>query len=367
MKVHVSLKRVIDDSHDIFIDEYPVDGIGAYLSGSSAVRKYLIFTDTNVMEHYGGRLTENLRANGLDVPEPVVIPAGEQSKSNYMAFEKWRELVRKGAARDSSLIAIGGGVVTDLGGFIASSYMRGIPPIYVLTTLMAMVDAGIGGKTGFDLPEGKNLVGAFYQPKAIFIDTGTLKTLPEREFRSGSAEAIKYGLISDAGMLQFLEEHIDEFLALDKDVVGHVVNRSCEIKAGFVSKDEKEKSGLRALLNYGHTFGHPLEAATGYSRFTHGEAVSIGMVQAAELSRRCGYLDAESVGRQNELLARAGLPVKLPADIRTEDLMRCMKTDKKSAGGKKRFVILHSMGDAVVQDGIDDVLVEEVIDSTRAH
>lgn len=262
------------------------------------------------------------------------------------------------------MFALGGGVVGDLTGFAAATFMRGVPFVQLPTTLLAQVDSSVGGKTAINHPLGKNMIGAFYQPRLVVCDLNTLETLPIRELRAGLAEVIKYGPIADIGFMEWLEGSVDKVLAKDSSALAHVVQRSCEIKAWVVSQDEKE-TGLRAILNFGHTFGHAIEAGMGYGVWLHGEGVAAGMVMAAELSRRLGLVDAAFVERLTALIARAGLPTKGPVLDAADNAGRyleLMRIDKKSEGGEIRFVLIDGPGKAVVR-AAPDALVREVIDA----
>ena len=238
-------------------------------------------------------------------------------------------------------MAVGGGVVGDAAGFVAATYARGIPFIQVPTSLLAHVDSSVGGKVGINHPRGKNLIGAFYQPLGVFIDTATLQTLPLRDYRSGLAEVIKYGMILDEEFFRFFEDHIDDLKNRNPEVMQQVIARCCRLKADVVEQDEQERSGLRAVLNYGHTFAHAFEALCGYGELLHGEAVSIGMVYAARLAERRGLIDATVTERQNTLLEAVGLPVRLPesAHLKTAEILDRMKLDKKTVGGELRFIL----------------------------
>ena len=272
----------------------------------------------------------------------IALPDGEQHKTVATVELVLDKLVESRANRDTTLIALGGGVVGDITGFAAACYMRGVRFIQVPTTLLAQVDSSVGGKTGVNHPKGKNLIGAFHQPSVVMIDTGTLSTLPEREFRAGLAEVIKYGAIVDAEFFAWLEANMDALLAMDAAALSHAIQRSCELKAEVVAEDERE-AGRRAILNFGHTFGHAIEHCQGYGEWLHGEAVAAGMIMAATLSN----IDDSEVSRLTELLHRAGLPVE-PPPISRNAMLDAMGMDKKVAGNRLRFVLLERLGDAIV-------------------
>jgi 3-dehydroquinate synthase len=278
-----------------------------------------------------------------------VIPDGEQFKSVETWYGILDKLVGMQARRDTSLIALGGGVVGDISGFAAACYMRGIRFLQAPTTLLAQVDASVGGKTGVNHVQGKNLVGAFHQPAAVFIDTVTLDTLAPREFNAGLAEVVKYGAIRDASFFDWLERETDAIAARDPATLEHLIFKSVLNKAEIVAQDERE-SGIRALLNFGHSFGHALEAETAYQRFLHGEAVAIGMVAAACLSESRGLCKAGVSGRLSELLRRFDLPVQIPADVSIEGLQKSLQLDKKAVASGLRLVLLEAIGKARVDD-----------------
>jgi 3-dehydroquinate synthase len=282
----------------------------------------------------------------------IVVADGEQAKS-WQGVERVVDgLLAARLGRDGLVIALGGGVIGDLAGFAAAVYQRGVPYLQLPTTLLAQVDSSVGGKTAINHAAGKNMIGAFHQPKAVISDVATLDTLPERELRSGIAEVIKHGLALDAPFVDWLESNIEKLLARDARALTHAVKRSCELKARIVAADERETGEQRALLNFGHTFGHAIEAGTGYGSWLHGEAVAVGMVMAAELSGLMGHLKKNEVSRVRELLQRAGLPVAGPA-LAPERLMELMALDKKAAKGRTRFVVLEAIGRAALRSDVD--------------
>jgi len=282
----------------------------------------------------------------------TLIQGVEENDTLETVRDLYRAALRAVLGGRSAIIALGGGVVGDVAGMAAATYMRGIDFVQVPTTLLAQVDAAVGGKVGVNLPEGKNLVGAFHQPRAVAADTATLLTLPDRELAAGLAEVAKYGFIADADFFRYLEERADALVNRGWEELAHVIMRSCEIKAAIVARDERE-AGVRAWLNFGHTFGHGLEAATGYSRFLHGEAVSIGMVAALRLSQRLGMVTEDDVARGEALLQRLGLPVAAgPVDV--EAVWQAMGRDKKVLDGRRRLVLLEAIGRATVVDDVPD-------------
>ena len=296
---------------------------------------------------------------------PIIVEDGEQAKDWRTLERVFDALLAARCGRDTVIVALGGGVVGDLAGFAAAVYLRGVPFIQVPTTLLAQVDSSVGGKTAINPPRGKNMVGAFHQPLAVISDTATLGSLPERELRAGLAEVIKHALILDQGLVDWLDENLGALLAREPRALAHAVRRSCELKAQVVAADERE-TGLRAILNFGHTFGHAIEAGLGYGEWLHGEAVAAGMVMAAELSVRVGLLARADAARVRALLGRAGLPVAGPA-LSPERILELMQVDKKAAAGRVRFVLLRAIGAAEVRGDIDDKAVRETIAACNAR
>ena len=293
-----------------------------------------------------------------------VFPDGEEHKTLEDLNGLYTWLLEQEFGRDITLVAVGGGVVGDMTGFAAATYMRGVDFVQVPTTLLAQVDASVGGKTGVNHPLGKNMIGAFWQPKAVLIDPATLGTLPERELRSGIAEVIKAGLLGDAAFFEWLETHMEKVLALEADALLHVIHTSCACKARIVADDERER-GARALLNLGHTFAHAIETEQGYTQWRHGEAVGCGMVLAADLSVRMGWLEAQAAERVQALVARAGLPTRLPEDLGAAQLRAHMRHDKKNLGGRQRFVLLREIGQAEITDQVDERLLDATLAGVR--
>jgi 3-dehydroquinate synthase len=313
----------------------------------------MIVTCTLIASHYLGRLRATLAAAGVRHAE-VVLPDGEESKSAATLELIHTALLENRCDRHTTVLALGGGVVGDLAGFAAATYQRGVSFVQLPTTLLAQVDSSVGGKTAINHPLGKNMVGAFHQPVLVLADTDTLGTLPEREFRSGLAEVIKYGFIEDAAFLAWLEANMDALLARDPAALRFAILRSCAIKARIVAADERE-TGVRAWLNLGHTFGHAIEAGTGYGAWLHGEAVAAGMVAAADLSARLGYLTEADVARVRALIARAKLPVAAPA-LAPERYFELMRIDKKASAGAIRYVLLTRLGEARVEPVADAIV-----------
>lgn len=290
----------------------------------------------------------------------LVLPDGEAHKTLDSAARVFAALAELKASRDATIIALGGGVIGDLAGFAAACWMRGIAFVQMPTTLLAMVDSSVGGKTAVDLPQGKNLVGAFHQPRAVVIDTATLATLPEREFHAGLAEAIKYGALGDAAFFARLEQRADALLARDPQVLAETIAACCRQKAGIVSRDETEQ-GERALLNFGHTFGHALETAAGYGTLLHGEAIAIGMVLAARLSAQLQRASADDANRLQALLARCGLPSAIPLGIEPQRLLDLMRLDKKNLSGRLRLILWRGIGRAEIVPDVDEAEILQVL------
>ncbi len=332
---------------------------GPMLARSGRVSQAVILTDEHVQEPHAVAVAESLLAHPIKV-DIIAIPPGEASKSVEMAAGLWQGLLDLDADRQTVVVAVGGGVVGDLAGFIAATYARGLRFFQVPTSLLAQVDSSVGGKVGINLPGAKNMVGAFLQPLGVLIDTATLDTLPEREFRSGLGEVIKYGVILDAALFDDLEAHTAELLGRDPATLVRTIARCCQLKAGVVCRDEREESGLRAVLNYGHTFAHALETLTGYGQLLHGEAVAIGMICAARLAERLGRVDAAFVRRQQALVEALGLPVRLPK-LEAEKTLATMMHDKKVQHGRLRFVLPSRMGHVELVSDVDPAAVRAVI------
>ena len=347
--------------------------IGADLLGTTDMygglpgsAKALIVTNTTVAPLYAQTLQGALTGRYAQV-HLVILPDGEEHKNWQTLNLIFDALLQHGCDRKTVLFALGGGVVGDMTGFAAASYMRGVPFVQVPTTLLAQVDSSVGGKTAINHPLGKNMIGAFYQPQLVVCDLDTLATLPQREFSAGLAEVIKYGPIADMAFMDWLDASVDALLARDRAALAHAVRRSCEIKAWVVGEVEKE-TGLRAILNFGHTFGHAIEAGMGYGVWLHGEGVAAGMVMAAELSRRLGLVDQAFVQRLTALIERAQLPVKGPildAADNAGRYLELMRVDKKSEAGEIRFVLIDGSGNAVLR-AAPDALVRDVINACCA-
>jgi 3-dehydroquinate synthase len=330
-------------SYPIFIGDGILVDLGGHCQRLRLGKRCAVITDKKVVPRYGKAALGSLRKAGFD-PVLLTVPSGETSKSLVMVQWCCDQLARHRLERKSFVVALGGGVVGDLAGFVASAYLRGVAFVQVPTTLLSQVDSSVGGKVGVNLKAGKNLVGAFYQPRFVLCDLATLRTLPPREFRAGLAEVIKYGIIYDDAFFARLARDLPSLLSLDGRILAEVVARCCEIKAEVVAQDETE-SGLRAILNFGHTIGHAIEAISGYGKYLHGEAISIGQVVAAKLSERAVGLPASEAARVQTLLARAGLPVSIKlSPAQQTRLLSAMLLDKKVTGGQIKFVLARKIG-----------------------
>ena len=329
-------------SYPILIAPEAIKQIAKYISSN----RVMIVTNTTIAPLYLERIKTSLETVGKKV-ETVILPDGEAYKTMESLTLIYDALLEKKCDRKTTLVALGGGVVGDITGFAAASYMRGVPFVQIPTTLLSQVDSSVGGKTGINHPLGKNMIGAFYQPQAVVADINTLSTLPERELSAGLAEIIKYGAIIDTDFLTWLEQNCQKLRAQDPSALAYAIGRSCEIKAEVVRLDERE-GGLRAILNFGHTFAHAIESALGYGVWLHGEAVGCGMVMAADLSQRLGYISVAEVERIRALVAAAGLPIIAP-DLGLATWLDWMQVDKKNEGGQIKFILLKKMGRAVVE------------------
>jgi len=331
-----------DRSYPIHVGENLLDRAGEFLQQAGLRGKVAVISNPTVAQLYLDPLHEALSNSGFDVA-PILLPDGEEHKNLRSLATIFDGLISARLERKSCVLALGGGVVGDLAGFAAASYLRGVPYVQLPTTLLAQVDSSVGGKTGVNHKDGKNLIGAFYQPKLVLIDVAVLRTLPRRELVAGLAEVIKYGIIEDPALFCLLEEKIERLLGLDRDLLIQVIATCCAIKARVVEQDEREDN-YRAVLNFGHTIGHALEAVTGYKQFLHGEAIGVGMAKAAALSTQLGFCDQRSLGRVVQLIRKAGLPTEIPGNVSLQSLIQGMEVDKKAAGGKIKFIMCEGLG-----------------------
>jgi 3-dehydroquinate synthase len=337
-------------SYDIEIGSGTLVGLGDFLRERSDSDHAIIITDSTVDELYADAAGDLLVDDGWEVNVLVVDP-GEPSKSSMAADDLWNAMLAEGADRQSIVVALGGGVVGDLAGFVAATYARGLDFFQAPTTLLAQVDSSVGGKVGVNLPDAKNMVGAFWQPRGVLVDVSVLATLPDREYRAGLAEVVKYGVILDASFFEYLEKNVDAINRKDADVLTHIVHRSCRLKADVVEQDERETTGLRSALNYGHTYAHAFEALGEYHSLLHGEAVAAGMRCAARLAARLGRIDHAVVERQDALLDALHLKLD-PPDVDGQEMIRAMHRDKKSTAGSLRFVLPDRIGRVELVSGV---------------
>lgn len=356
-------------SYEIFVGSGELANAAAFVEshvpgGKSpgTARSAVVITDAHLADSHARTVRESLTRSGWNC-ESAVLPAGEQTKSLVHVSELYDLLIEFPADRQTVIVAVGGGVIGDLAGFAAATFARGIPFVQVPTTLLAQVDSSVGGKVGINHPCGKNMIGAFYQPRGVLIDTAVLNTLPVRDFRSGLAEVVKYGVILDADFFVYLEKNIAGINSRDPGVLRYVVSRCCRLKADVVEQDEFEMTGVRAALNYGHTFAHAFEALSGYNELLHGEAVAIGMVYASRLAEKLGMIPAETTRRQIDLLAALGLPTRLPDGLKfsAEDILGKMKIDKKTVAGQLRFILPTRLGAVQVVKTVSETDVRSLL------
>ena len=344
-------------SYPIYIGENLLSKNELLVKHISSKQVVIVSNDT-VAPLYLHQLTTTLSDYA---PLEIILTDGEQYKTLNTIESIFDKLLENRCARDTTLIALGGGVIGDISGFAAACYQRGINFIQIPTTLLSQVDSSVGGKTGVNHPLGKNMIGAFYQPKCVLADISTLHTLPERELSAGIAEIIKYGLIADYSFYKWLQENINSLLSLDTQAITFAIEQSCQCKANIVAEDEQEKSGRRALLNFGHTFGHAIETGMGYGEWLHGEAVGCGMVIAAQFSHRLGWLTQSDVDDITQLISAAKLPIQLPKELSAEKILQLMSIDKKVKEGKLYLVLLKNIGEAVLTCDYDQKKLNELL------
>ncbi len=359
--VNIMRVNLAERSYDIEIGSGNLAGLADFLGNRTKSSHAVIVTDTNVDTLYADRIGDQLTEHGWEV-HLLVADAGEASKCADLAIDLWETMLDEGTDRQSIVLAIGGGVVGDLAGFVAATFARGLQFFQIPTTLLAQVDSSVGGKVGINLPGAKNMVGAFWQPEGVLIDVEVLTTLPDREYRAGLAEVVKYGVILDAEFFASLEANVDAINRKDPAVLQQIIQRCCRLKADVVEADERETSGLRAVLNYGHTYAHAFEAAGNYGDMLHGEAVSIGMMCAARLARIMGRIDDDFVTRQFDLLEALTLPTNTP-DYDAEELVALMRRDKKADEGQLRFILPTKIGHVEL---VKDVRVDDVLASLQS-
>jgi 3-dehydroquinate synthase len=356
--MHLLRVHLAERSYDIVVTENDWPGFGAFARQRAKGTSALVVADTNVRDH-AESARRALEMAGFKTAL-AVRPSGEAQKSFESAIELYDALLDMPADRKTVVVAVGGGVIGDLAGFVASTYARGIPLLMAPTTLLAMVDSSVGGKVAVNHPRGKNMIGAFHQPRGVWIDTAVLATLPDREFRSGLAEVVKYGVILDAHFFEYIEANAQAILERKPAVIAKIVLHSCKLKASIVESDEREETGLRAVLNYGHTFAHAFETAGGYGAWLHGEAVAAGMICASLLAQARRLIDASITERQIRLLKRFGLPVA-PKAWPVDDLIATMRTDKKAEAGRMRFILPRRLGEVALYDDVPEDEVRAVL------
>ncbi len=355
-EIHVDLGK---NSYLIHIDKGALPKFGNIIKNHIPINRSAIITNRIINGLYGEIVETSLKSIGVDVIT-IEIPDGEENKSFQNAMRLYDALADNNMTRRSVIIALGGGVIGDLAGFVSATFMRGVPLIQIPTSLLAQVDSSVGGKTAINHPKAKNMIGVFHQPKFVFIDVDVLKTLPERELKAGLAEVIKHGMIMDSELFYYVEDNLEEILCVDPQSMEQIIARSCKDKATIVEQDEKEQN-LRAILNYGHTVGHGVESATNYSVYRHGEAVSIGMAVAGRIAVNMGILKPDIADRQNRLLERCGLPVKFP-DLNIDTVMNAIQLDKKiNESGRPRFVLVKDIGEAIIVENVSDEQIRRAI------
>jgi 3-dehydroquinate synthase len=361
-RIKVNLDKRSVRSYEIVIGRDFMDRAGIMLAQGNWAKNYFVITDSNVSALHADRIRDLLPAVDPEIAT-IAFPAGEKSKDIRTALTIVDELIARGADRESGLIGLGGGVAGDITGFVASTFMRGVPYVLIPTSLLAQVDSSIGGKTSVDLPAGKNLLGTFCQPRMVLTDLAFLGTLPGREFTNGLAEIVKYAVIEDLDLLRLLEEGKEGVLGRDAAIMEAIVTRSCRIKKAIVEIDENERS-IRRYLNFGHTIGHALEAESAYT-LSHGEAVAAGMVAAVRISERMGYLAAGEARRIEALIGAMGLPVRTPQGGSTESVLSRLKVDKKKSGDRVHFVLLKSLGVPFVNGNVPESMIGEVLEELK--
>jgi 3-dehydroquinate synthase len=335
--------------------------LGAQMSELKLGKKVLVVSNPEIFGFYGETVVKSLQEAGFEVYHHL-IPAGEQFKTLESIATLYDIALQHRLERNSTLVALGGGVIGDMTGFGAATWLRGINFVQVPTTLLAMVDASIGGKTGVNHPQGKNLIGAFYQPRLVLIDPLVLKTLPAREFRAGMAEVIKYGIIWDEKLFVDLEkaQALDSFATIDPELLQTIITRSCQAKADVVSQDEKE-SNLRAILNYGHTIGHAIESLTNYELIVHGEGVAMGMLAAGDIALAMNLWTKEEAQRQNLLIEKSGLPTEIPTHLKAQEIINLLSNDKKVKEGKVRFILPKKIGEVIISDQVSREILAKIL------
>ncbi len=345
-------------SYNIIIGSKLLDKLGQKIKPLVLSRRAFIVSNPIVFDLYGNKVSQSLKKAGFEV-NLLMVPDGEKYKSLETSYKLYNQLIEHNAGRFDVVIALGGGVIGDLTGFVAATYMRGIPFIQIPTTLLAQVDSSVGGKVAVNHFKAKNLIGCFYQPKLVLIDVDVLQTLPERELKSGLAEVIKCGFLIGEDFISFLEEHIEDILMMNTEILIEIVQRCCEFKARIVEVDERD-FGKRAILNYGHTIGHAIEASSGYKKYRHGEAIAMGMVCAAKIAQRRGLIPESIMSQHEDILKRAGLPIIVPSLLDTKDVMKHLLLDKKKRDENHTFVLLKGIGEPIIEGVASDDILESL-------
>lgn len=361
--IKVNLDKKTASSYEIRIGKGILDRMLLVLAKNFKAAHYVIVTDDNINGPYGQALQDAMTKAGKKV-SLLEIPAGESYKNMATVMDLAARLLVRGADRGALLIALGGGVVGDLTGFVASIYMRSIPYIQVPTSLVGQVDSSIGGKTAVDFPQGKNLLGTFYQPRAVFVDVDFLKTLPEKEFQNGLAEVIKYGVIEDEKFFKLLEQEMKAIKSREPELLLKIIETCCRIKKSIVEIDEREQ-GLRRILNFGHTLGHALETTSKFA-LSHGEGVALGMIAAAKLSEKMKYLPEGNALRLEQLIEKAGLPTKIDSSLKTGEIISALKSDKKKRNDVVHFVLIKNIGLPFISDNVDERLIGDILEEMKA-
>lgn len=361
-KIKVNLDRKLINSYDVYVGQNILDRTVLIMAKNNWAKRYFIIADRNVAALHGGMLLDTMKSSELKV-DMIDFPAGEAAKTMTTCLEITEKMAGLGADRTSAIVALGGGVTGDIAGLTASIYMRGIPCIHLPTTLLAQVDSCIGGKTGVDMTAGKNLIGTFHQPKVVFIDVSFLKTLPEKEFRNGLAEIVKYGIIESPELAMQMEKNIQSLKNKELSLLEGIISTCCRIKKSIVEIDEKE-TGLRRILNFGHTIGHALEAESNYA-VSHGDAVAVGMSAATAISQRLNYLCREDAERIMSFIRKMGLTEQISCSIDTNAVLARLKVDKKKEGDNIHFILLKKMGMPFVNGGVPEPIIRETIEGLK--
>jgi 3-dehydroquinate synthase len=360
-----TIVRTASADYPVYVGWGALEALGEHVKRASGARRAFVISDSTVLEQWGETALSSLRTAGLEAAS-AAVPPGDDTKSLASTGRLYGWLAEQRAERRDVIVALGGGMAGDLAGFVAATYLRGMPVVQAPTSLLGMVDASIGGKTAVNHAGAKNIVGAFYQPRAVVADVATLTTLPRRELIEGLGEVIKHAFILDESLLELLEQRLEDLLALEPQLTTEVITRNMQLKAGVVSEDERETGGRREILNYGHTLGHAFEAAGEYKELLHGEAVAVGMMAAGQIGVRMGVTPSEVIERQKALIERSGLPLHPPSGLSRDRIAAAMAMDKKIISGTQRWILLEGIGRTVVRDDVPPALVSDVLDELLA-